>query len=81
MREVKKLPVIHPIAPEVWPSREVAEKSRWFSPVALGPRQAVRRTWVPAMVPWRASDDGAVTERVLRWFENNHTGWQWCKAR
>jgi len=27
-----------------------------------------QRTWVPAMVPWRASDDGFVTEEVLDWY-------------
>ena len=27
------------------------------------------RTWVPAMVPWRATDDGFVTDDVLGWYE------------
>ena len=27
------------------------------------------RTWVPAMVPWRATDDGLVTDDVLAWYE------------
>lgn len=26
------------------------------------------RTWVPAMVPWRATDDGFVTPNVLDWY-------------
>jgi 2,4-dienoyl-CoA reductase-like NADH-dependent reductase (Old Yellow Enzyme family) len=26
------------------------------------------RTWVPAMVPWRATEDGAVTPEVLEWY-------------
>ena len=28
-----------------------------------------QRTWVPAMVPWRASEDGVVTPEVLDWYE------------
>src|SRR5262249_42028105 len=27
------------------------------------------RTWVPAMVPWRASEEGFVTPEVLEWYE------------
>ena len=27
-----------------------------------------QRTWVPAMVPWRATDDGFVTPDVLDWY-------------
>jgi 2,4-dienoyl-CoA reductase-like NADH-dependent reductase (Old Yellow Enzyme family) len=27
------------------------------------------RTWVPAMVPWRATDDGFVTDENLEWYE------------
>ena len=26
------------------------------------------RTWVPAMVPWRATEDGYVTREVLDWY-------------
>jgi 2,4-dienoyl-CoA reductase-like NADH-dependent reductase (Old Yellow Enzyme family) len=29
---------------------------------------ALERTWVPAMVPWRATDDGHVTPEVLEWY-------------
>jgi len=41
---------------------------RWFSPVDLGPVRARRRTWVPAMVPWRATGDGEVTDAVVAWY-------------
>ncbi len=51
-----------------WPSAEEAARSRWFSPVRLGPLEARRRTWVPAMVPWRATEDGEVTRDVLDWY-------------
>ena len=43
-------------------------RSRWFSPVRLGPLVAAERTWVPAMVPWRATEDGFVTPEVLDWY-------------
>lgn len=60
--------VRHPLLPARWPSREEAEGARWFSPLRIGPLVAAERTWVPAMVPWRATDDGAVTPAVLDWY-------------
>jgi 2,4-dienoyl-CoA reductase-like NADH-dependent reductase (Old Yellow Enzyme family) len=55
--------------PEVrWPSADEAARSRWFSPVQLGPVSARTRTWVPAMVPWRATEGGEVTPDVLDWY-------------
>ncbi|MBK7861946.1 MAG: NADH:flavin oxidoreductase [Archangiaceae bacterium] len=62
-RLAKLLPV------ERWPTRAEAEASRWFSPVRIGPHLLNERTWVPAMVPWRASDQGFVTPEVLGWYE------------
>ena len=60
--------VRHPVPPAKWPTREEAARSRWFSPITLGTRLvAAERTWVPAMVPWRATDDGFVTQDVLDW--------------
>ncbi len=53
---------------ESWPSAERAQGSRLFSPVDVGVMQLEQRTWIPAMVPWRASDDGFVTEDVLDWY-------------
>jgi 2,4-dienoyl-CoA reductase-like NADH-dependent reductase (Old Yellow Enzyme family) len=50
------------------PSREEAAASRLFSPVAIGPLTLAQRTWVPAMVPWRATEDGFVTDEVLAWY-------------
>jgi 2,4-dienoyl-CoA reductase-like NADH-dependent reductase (Old Yellow Enzyme family) len=64
----RALPIVHKVEPERWPSAEEAARSRWFSPVQLGPREARTRTWVPAMVPWRASDEGFVTDRVIDWY-------------
>ncbi len=51
-----------------WPTAEEAAEGRWFSRAQLGPRIAQRRTWVPAMVPWRASEEGEVTPAVLDWY-------------
>ncbi len=51
------------------PTREEARNSRLFSPLDAGPLQLKQRSWVPAMVPWRASDDGVVTDEVVAWYE------------
>ena len=55
--------------PGRWPTREEAAASRLFSPVDIGPLALEARTWVPAMVPWRATGDGIVTPEVLGWYE------------
>jgi 2,4-dienoyl-CoA reductase-like NADH-dependent reductase (Old Yellow Enzyme family) len=60
--------VRHPLPPARWPTREEAARARWFSPVRLGPLAASARTWVPAMVPWRATEDGFVTADVRDWY-------------
>lgn len=41
---------------------------RWFSPVRVGGIELAERTWVPAMVPWRATEEGFVTPAVLDWY-------------
>src|SRR5580693_3881662 len=51
-----------------WPTPEEAACSRLFSPVQVGRLTLPQRTWVPAMVPWRASADGYVTAEVLEWY-------------
>jgi 2,4-dienoyl-CoA reductase-like NADH-dependent reductase (Old Yellow Enzyme family) len=51
------------------PTAAEAARSLWFSPLREGRLQLVERTWVPAMVPWRATDDGLVTPEVLAWYE------------
>jgi 2,4-dienoyl-CoA reductase-like NADH-dependent reductase (Old Yellow Enzyme family) len=51
-----------------WPTAEEAARARLFQPIALGPRTARQRTWVPAMVPWRATEEGFVTRDVLDWY-------------
>ncbi len=52
-----------------WPTAAEASGSRWFSPAQLGPCALAERTWVPAMVPWRATGEGFVTPEVLGWYE------------
>ncbi len=61
-------PVKHVIPEARWPTDTEAARSRWFEPIALGPLTLSERTWVPAMVPWRASNQGYVTEEVLEWY-------------
>lgn len=55
-------------APGRMPTRDEAAASRLFSPLRAGPLQLESRVWIPAMVPWRASEDGFVTEDVLDWY-------------
>jgi len=41
-----------------------------FAPITLlSGLELTSRTWVPAMVPWRATEEGEVTEAVLAWYE------------
>lgn len=51
------------------PSAAEAAASRLFSPVDIGPVALAQRTWVPAMVPWRATEEGYVTDEVIEWYE------------
>ena len=51
-----------------WPSAEEAAGSRLYSPLTTPNFKLNQRTWVPAMVPWRASEDGDVTEDVIDWY-------------
>jgi len=51
------------------PSAQEAAASRLFSPIDIGPVALAQRTWVPAMVPWRATEEGFVTEEVIDWYE------------
>jgi 2,4-dienoyl-CoA reductase-like NADH-dependent reductase (Old Yellow Enzyme family) len=54
--------------PGHWPSAAQAGVSRLFSPVSIGPTVLSSRTWVPAMVPWRATEDGFASANVLDWY-------------
>ena len=50
------------------PSQEEAARSRLFSPLRVGGLELAQRTWVPAMVPWRATEDGFVSPDVIDWY-------------
>jgi 2,4-dienoyl-CoA reductase-like NADH-dependent reductase (Old Yellow Enzyme family) len=56
------------------PSAAKAEASRLFSPISYRNLHLEQRTWVPAMVPWRASEDGFVTDDILDWYERMARG-------
>lgn len=58
----------HELPAVSWPTAEVAAHARMYQPIAIGPRTAAQRTWVPAMVPWRATEEGFVTRDVLDWY-------------
>ncbi|HKP13991.1 MAG TPA: NADH:flavin oxidoreductase [Blastocatellia bacterium] len=62
-------PIRHALLEARWPTAEEAARSLLFSPAAVGGVTLESRTWVPAMVPWRATEDGFVTPNVLAWYE------------
>ncbi len=59
----------HPLPEPGWPSAVAAAGSRLFSPLEVGRLRLRNRTWVPAMVPWRATESGFVTPEVVAWYE------------
>lgn len=60
--------IVHQPSPGPWPSASEAAASRLFSPVTVGPLTLSSRTWIPAMVPWRATPEGEVCEDVIDWY-------------
>jgi 2,4-dienoyl-CoA reductase-like NADH-dependent reductase (Old Yellow Enzyme family) len=67
-------PIKHQIPEARWPSAEEAKQSLLFQPMRIGSLELTSRTWVPAMVPWRATDDGFVTTDNLDWYRRFATG-------
>src|SRR6266436_2950586 len=63
-----KNPIRHHIPDTRWPTGNEAERSLLFQPIRIGRLELESRTWVPAMVPWRATDDGFVTQENLDWY-------------
>jgi 2,4-dienoyl-CoA reductase-like NADH-dependent reductase (Old Yellow Enzyme family) len=57
-----------PLLEARWPDHATASRALLFQPIRLGPLTSATRTWVPAMVPWRATEDGFVTEANLAWY-------------
>jgi len=50
------------------PGAEERPKALLFSPLETGRLKLRNRSWVPAMVPWRATVEGEVTPEVLDWY-------------
>jgi 2,4-dienoyl-CoA reductase-like NADH-dependent reductase (Old Yellow Enzyme family) len=63
-----KYPIRHPIPETEWPAAAAAERALLFQPIRIGSLALQSRTWVPAMVPWRATEDGFVTQDNLDWY-------------
>lgn len=59
----------HQLPPPHWPTADEAAAAAWFQPITIGSLKLGERTWVPAMVPWRATEEGYVTQDVLDWYE------------
>ncbi|MFT5052765.1 MAG: 2,4-dienoyl-CoA reductase-like NADH-dependent reductase (Old Yellow Enzyme family), partial [Chlamydiales bacterium] len=62
------MPEKYPLPETRWPTRSEARQSLLFAPMGLGSLSLRARTWVPAMVPWRATADGHVNQDVLDWY-------------
>src|SRR6266851_1975418 len=61
-------PIKHQIPDTRWPTPEQARTSLLYQPIKIGSLSLESRTWVPAMVPWRATEDGFVTQDNLDWY-------------
>jgi 2,4-dienoyl-CoA reductase-like NADH-dependent reductase (Old Yellow Enzyme family) len=61
-------PIKHQLAETTWPTADQASASLLFQPVRFRNLNLASRTWVPAMVPWRATKDGFVTQNNLDWY-------------
>jgi dimethylglycine catabolism A len=54
--------------PGKWPDREEVQKALLYQPINIGHKVLNERTWIPAMVPWRSTDEGIVTDEVIEWY-------------
>src|SRR3954470_6344884 len=50
------------------PNAAEARTARLFTPLAHGSLRLAQRNWVPAMVPWRATEDGFAPDAVIDWY-------------
>jgi 2,4-dienoyl-CoA reductase-like NADH-dependent reductase (Old Yellow Enzyme family) len=61
--------VRHALTEARWPTEEEASRALLFRPIRVGASLTLeQRTWVPAMVPWRATESGFVTPEILAWY-------------
>jgi 2,4-dienoyl-CoA reductase-like NADH-dependent reductase (Old Yellow Enzyme family) len=67
-------PIRHQIPVTRWPTADEVARSLLYQPIRIGSLDAASRTWVPAMVPWRATADGFVTEHNLDWYRRFAAG-------
>lgn len=67
-------PIRHHIPETTWPSVREAANSLLYQPIKIGRLEVSSRTWVPAMVPWRATEDGFVTQHNLDWYRRFAAG-------
>src|SRR4030095_15399294 len=67
-------PIKHPIPSTRWPTADEAAISLLYQPIRFGSLTLEGRTWVPAMVPWRATEDGFVTQDNLDWYRRFAAG-------
>ena len=58
----------HALPDPGWPTAEAAARARLFQPLEVGRLRLEERTWIPAMVPWRATEEGFVTDDVIDWY-------------
>lgn len=61
-------PSPYPLPDPGWPSADEAVMSRLFAPTRVGAFTAHTSTWVPAMVPWRSTEEGDATPEVVDWY-------------
>src|SRR6185369_16717618 len=67
-------PIKHTIPETRWPTMAEASSSLLYQPINIGALTLTSRTWVPAMVPWRATEDGFVTQDNLDWYRRFAAG-------
>ncbi len=60
--------IAHELPDPGWPTAAAAARARLFQPLRVARLRLEERTWVPAMVPWRATDEGFVTDDVVEWY-------------
>ena len=60
--------ILYEPRPGRWPSADEAARARLFQPLTAGRLHLSSRTWVPAMVPWRATEQGDATGEVIAWY-------------
>jgi 2,4-dienoyl-CoA reductase-like NADH-dependent reductase (Old Yellow Enzyme family) len=60
--------ILYAAQPGRWPSADEAARALLFQPFSAGRLRLEARSWVPAMVPWRATEEGDVTDDVVAWY-------------